>query len=138
MSEQKRYYYDCHLKAAYMEKYFGMKFLGSSRKSYGKRTFLEPVEYIEYKGKYHRVDHESGRQYHLVEDELYISPDCLHLLEPQEGDGIVSTQGTLRRVQSNQDNIIDETDCTVNEAQKIVRRIIQRSGLAFMWPKVEA
>lgn len=57
---------------------------------------------------------------------LYVHPDSLHLLEPKVGDFIVDAYGDVW-TKGNPPPPMREGD-----------KIIQRNGIAFMWPEVEA
>ncbi len=67
-------------------------------------------------------------------EKFYIHPNSLHLLEPQVGDVIYfkTKKGDL---------ILHETITGLEPNSKLLieqgAKIIQRNGIAFMWPEVE-
>lgn len=109
----KRYYYTDPLAAAWMAKHFGMRFYE------GLEPFEdgEPFE-IEQYGILKEAARQAWNECYSKNPYVYIHPDSLHLLEPNKAT----------------DHIIHDE----NEQGEILRsRIIQRNGLAFMWPESE-
>jgi len=109
-----RAFYTCHAKAAIMAKYHGMQFedeLGNPA------TYHYPI----------------GFSIEALNDDmigepvgwggvLYIRSDSMHKLEPQQGD-------------LHKSYAVESGWVVINYDKK--PRIIQRNGLAFMWPEVE-
>lgn len=105
-----RYFYTCHLSAAFMAKWYGMR--------YSNRLALN-------------YEHVSGD---TVEDwsnqgPYYIHPDSLPLLEPMVGD-LIYMETPMKR---------EWIHVERHDLQKDLRgyRIIQRQGRAFIWPEQE-
>ena len=111
-----RYFYTDPLAAAWMAKHFGMEFqFKSSDGGFFPLTEDAIIDAL--------------RPFKTLKDKAYINPNSLHLLEPQADD--VMMQGNLPYC------VIDSS---VNSAShEWVRdglaRIIQRNGIAFMWPE---
>jgi hypothetical protein len=80
---EKRYFYRDPLAAAWMAKHFGMKFTDAE----GERIFARMGRNLYRK---ERRPAETGRFYEVAVfvDKVYIHPDSLPLLEPQENDVI--------------------------------------------------
>lgn len=130
-----RYCYTDPLAAAWMAKHFGMKF------------------YWESKDKKHRIDYERAEQillecfdvqisgYGMSMDKsieldrglFYIHPDSVKLLEAQEGDMIAFQGETFAGAE-----VYMAADHTaIDFDPKEGTKIIQRNGIAFIWPEVE-
>lgn len=131
-----RAFYDCPLKAAYMVKYYGMK-LGQSDNGYstGWKEWIAPMELDAfYQG--------------LKISPAYIHPDSLHLLEPQEGDilecsGFSWEDSTLGYAVKEVYGVANKHEyeylIPINNVTGTSNfRILQRNGLAFMWPSFES
>lgn len=120
-----RYYYTDPLAAAWMAKYFGMKFTHGQ----GFEIYLSPHE--SWSGWYYT---QSGIRVHRHPNEtLYIHPDSVKLMEPQVGD-ILSVRSVLGK---------DKKPYYFYEYKGLaslpdIWKIIQHNGIAFMWPEVEA
>lgn len=115
-NEMLKYYYDCPIKAAWMAKYFGMKFEGG------------------YAAQFLALDAASQIRDKNERDYYYIHPDSLHLLEPREGDLVKATWvGKGAPV----------SQCLIYNAIEVlgsywhIGKIIQRNGIPFMWPEQE-
>lgn len=116
-----RYFYDDPLAAAWMAKHFGMRFTG-----------IIPPPPVTYSFKHDDVSPLFQR--------IYIHPDSLALLEPQLHDlvdfGWIHPCGQsfheISLMHTTFDAFCDESTCDYDS-----HRIIQRNGLAFMWPKEE-
>lgn len=120
-------YYDCALKAMWMNKYFGMEFVDEYR---------EPCKFsVEY-----------GTE---ILDKYYIHPDILHILEPQVGDLLHIVRGFCSYYKKVDDvakggtkNVTgiwsggEHWDITTKEPLHDWE-IIQRNGIAFIIPEVE-
>jgi hypothetical protein len=104
----KRYYYDDPLAASWMAKHFGMRF----------ETWTGGVP----------AD---------IGDlgNIYIHPDSLHLLEPQDMDVMEGT-GSLDRSFWKMMGVPPE-DEGKSYYDSVPARIIQRNGLVFHWPHTE-
>lgn len=119
-----KYFYNDPLAAAWMAKHFGMRF-----------NFICEDEGILYRPTNSDfIDSVCG----IWERIAYIHPDSLHLLEPHMGDYIIE------HAQTHDVFLIDDAgygkSCTLLEAQAWIKegdRIIQRNGMAFMWPESE-
>lgn len=110
-----RLFYDCPLKAAFMAKYFGMRF---ESKHSDALTVIGGDFYWKAGGGY------SGP--------AYIHPESLHLLEPIEDDIILRTNGYCQQVGW-------QIGIPKAKAQlEAGATIIQRGGAAFHWPDREA
>lgn len=112
----KKYYYSDPLAAAWMAKAFCMKFEEAYMKPYcNGALFLDAWDHQDYEGM-----------------RFTIEIDSLHLLEPQVGDAWLSDHG-LGKVQS------PASGRRCAEQMKDDNAIIvQRNGVAFIWPEVEA
>lgn len=149
MTEQKRYYYDDPLAAAWMAKHFGMKF----------QVFPTPEQIAEYESDqpwdweetYCFPDVEMIRDcLKAIENAsniICVHPASLHLLKPQEHDLVMFSWSALMYQTLAWVHEIRNGECIVacgpegpdNIAVPISEiTIIQRNGLAFMWPKEEA
>ena len=110
------YYYDCHIKMAYMAKYFGMKFVAVLHESWGIN-----------------VTHELKERY-------YINSNDLSLLEAREGD-VVSSGLSYHFLCGNSGifgtPIMSLSQVVGPEGMKVLR-IITRNGISFIWPEVSA
>lgn len=116
----KRYYYQCPIKATYMAKEFGMRFDDS---------FYVMCDYIIHEGE------NLGALIKInAPPKIYIHPDSLHLLKPQEGDLIEDPCEPNHFIFISH----DESWPLHKEFESGWFKIIQRNGKAFMWPEVEA
>lgn len=115
-----RYYYDCPIKAAYMAKYFNVTFAGSDGLE---RTYLGMADEI--------------IPSHLPEiaTPIYIHPDSLHILEPQEGDIYVDYWSD--RSPEYYTPLKEKPDNSLEPPNWVGYKIIQRNGKPFMWPESE-
>lgn len=114
-----KYYYDCPLKAGYMTQYFDMKF---------RNWRWDNVEF-----NFHPVN-----EYDDECEFLYIHPDSLILLEPQDGDTVQSNgksdyTGEYADYTKDIYTAGDRSIFTWDENSKI----IQRNGKPFFWPEIE-
>lgn len=125
-----RYYYKDALAAAWMAKHFGMKF---GLENCGKiewnciGTLDSPWTPLE--------DWKDIIDPISAHEKLYIHPDSLHLLEPQDGDYAENRAGNLCSLGGG-------AEIEVGEEREVRRRkngykIIQRNGVPFHWPEVE-
>ena len=114
---QPRFFYTDPLAAAWMAKHFGMRFM--TRKGIGSRGLLFS---------------QLLTAAHMNKEVAYlVSPDSEHMLEPQVGDTISTTdwdRGTFRM-------ITNDMRLKLSKGLRDVR-IIQRNGIAFHWPESEA
>jgi hypothetical protein len=117
-----RYYYDDPLAAAWMADKFGMRYVDGFNVSI-RGDADDPVTFANYFAA--RLD----------EPDMYIHPDSLSLLELQMGD-LVYIENWYDNPNSRfpyvQINIVELLERLKKEA---TCTIIQRNGLAFMWPK---
>lgn len=102
-----RYYYTCPIKAAYMAKYYGMRFVDCS-KEYDISDFV-------------RLDY--GDVYDDLDEKFYIHPDSLHLLEPVAGDLLIGPNNKVAMFYMGDTEPSDKC------------KIILRNGMVFMWPE---
>lgn len=112
-----KYYYTDPLAAAWMAKHFGMAFDIFAQPS-GVRVEKEKstAKYIAMLGDAYRC---------------YIHPDSLHLLEPKVGDLLLDDDPTDG---ANRTWHLEGMPDAIKAKWNI---IIQRNGIAFMWPEVE-
>jgi len=105
-----RYYYNCHLKAAYMQKYFAMEFSGID--------FQKNISPIKWANKL------------MVADKIYIHPNSLYLLEPYYYDLVQISNNIYTEINSS---------LTMSEILKTKKKIkiIYRRNHSFMWPEYE-
>lgn len=129
MTGKPRYYYTDPLAAAFMAKHFGVKFSAYPLSPRVDAFNIKP--YFDKNGDlcFCLISQEGKHQ--LFHDKLYIHPDSLHLLEPQVGDLTMY-------------KFIEQGGCVITPAwfsehlrKEQVESIIQRNGIAFMWPEVE-
>lgn len=121
-----KYYYTCPLKAAYMAKYFGMKYAlfhadGHIVSEIKRENIEKDVALGE--SEISRLFLQSGNF-----GKYYIHPDSLHLLEPMVGD-LVGYAGP----EANDFDVYSHDDwhgCPL-------KKIIQRNVIPFMWPESE-
>lgn len=117
-----KYFYTDPLAAAWMAKHHGMK-----TKSHSVLNGIVDDQISDY-----LMDADVGSDCHY-----YIHPDSLHLLEPQVGDVIsgIGGSGKLRT------RIVQEViEGAEDNASALIAKgctIIQRNGIAFMWPEGE-
>lgn len=109
-----RYFYTDPIAAAWMERHHGMSFYMNGYKIAQPTAFCHDV--IE-------EDKCNGRP-----EKYYIYPDSLHLLEPKVGDMIHAKPSPYL-------SFLWSRSCRSSVYENIT--IIQRNGLAFMWPEVE-
>lgn len=121
-----RYFYRDPLEAAFMSKYYGIRFLTS---------FMG----IEQEWKNKTTGHgESGWKYEISfgwdekHDRFFIHPDSEHILAPQVGDLGLDSNNVACLCDGN-----DWTQLGIRGFAKHPVRIIQRLGGAFMWPESE-
>lgn len=111
-----RYYYSDQLKAAYMAREFGMRFLrpdGSEvNLSHGMGREMGDDGWIEFIA--------------VPNDGDYIHPDSLSILQPQEGDLVEASTETEQYTFYYHAEMLAKSD-----------KIIQRQGKAFFWPERE-
>lgn len=113
-----RYFYTDPLAAAWMAKHFGMRFCDRT----GLSVSADPA-------MWYMADR------HYMAGSLFISPDSLHLLTPQVGDV------ALYSVPHKDAGQIHEYGPYIHpEAQHhlTIKKILERSGIAFHWPEQEA
>lgn len=134
----KRYYYNCPIAAAYMEKNFGMKYLVEidyTISSPFDRPVVKEKRTIECDGtdiilmNYGRETCEHGT--------IYIHPDSLKLLEPIIGDLYLINDDGLLDEHKNTTIVIDAA-LIQGWDNRFDGQIILRNGKAFIWPEVEA
>lgn len=112
-----RYFYTDPLAAAWMAKHFGMKFWNEQHE-----ICVIPL-----------VDAEK-------DGNIYIHPDSMHLLEPRDNDIVtkVKEDGDWYDVGHVYDKQFrDGNPYGDEQAFEGDERIIQRNGIAFMWPESE-
>lgn len=118
-----RYFYTDPLAATWMAKHYGMRFRYNNGDVFqdSGEWFTLPMEMPSYL--------------------FFIHPDSLHLLEPQVGDVLRKgatdkTRVDLRLVDAG----VNDHEFWLTISKKFIERgyqIIQRKGLAFMWPETE-
>lgn len=129
----KRYFYTDPLAAAWMAKHFGIAFETPDGRSLtckdGKLFFPMPHPGIE-----------GAIIWVISEDEHYIHPDSLHLLEPKVGDLVQfiayddTTQPHLQGYRTWWKPYLGDWAIPRDASDT---RIIQRDGKAYHWPEVE-
>lgn len=137
MNTHKKYYYADPLAAAWMAKHFGMKF--DVDYGAGEKTL----------DRYHEIAILSVPP-KIPALKFFIPPDNLHILEPQEGD-LAQHNNVFSKCKKggkqfgimlthNKHFVIggDEPSLNISEPQEINVKIIQRNGIPFMWPEIEA
>lgn len=107
-----KYFYRDPLDAAYMAKHFGMQF-----------TDMFEVAGIYASGKYRQNKD-------IFDCNIYIRATSLHLLEPRVNDLVKSKTSRIAC-----GLILDEQHCAKITMETHV--IIQRDGIAFIWPESE-
>lgn len=112
-----RYYYTDPLAAAWMAEYFGMRFIGDE----GQDLDLADGCGFWRGGTYYFYDNEKL---------IYIHPDSVHLLEPQEGDllWVATPEGLAAE--------FHQSPSPYGGNQEVIETI-QRNGKAFHWPEQE-
>lgn len=124
---RKRYYND-PLAAAWMAKHFGMRF-----------TVDKDNEHPYFSGGFIGImmsdgNRTLGSRPHHPDELLYIHPDSLHLLDHNAGDVcecmIIDSKGSYN-------DMIFRPFVFEQIPDKSFNRIIQRNGIAFMWPEKE-
>lgn len=122
-----KYYYTDPLAAAWMEKNFGMK-IDAELPVQVRPTFLNYSR----DGGYDFL-----RTYKLeTGNNLYIHPDSVKLLEPQEGDEGVDKSNSQCEFKNGQWLIDVDLDAVFYANEPV--KIDKRNGIPFMWPEVEA
>ncbi|GEM_PF-4272045 len=117
-----RYFYTDPLAAAWMAKHFGMKFKMQCAEAELSCTLLSPL---------HNHDDGEGLLY-------YIQPESLHILEQQKDDLCIGLDEPVIYVQPISE--LTEEEKQQRKAPKttvFIGEIIQRGGVAFMWPEIE-
>lgn len=114
MNANTRYFYDCPLKATYMAKYFGFNFETSIVDK--SLDILDQIDSVQ---------------------KFYLHPDSLHLLEAQVGDVFFNKESNGVALIS----VLAKAMLT-SENEEIMKakndiKIIQRNGVAFIWPEIE-
>lgn len=123
-----KYFYTDPLAAAWMAKHFGVRFCD---KDNGEIFILMDKDM---RFCYRWKDHwGTDRSLIFLEDKFYIHPDSAKLLEPQEGDLIEYKDGQLTWVPAN-----GNFPFFARKSFSGDLKVIQRNGIAFMWPEVEA
>lgn len=102
-----KYFYKDPLAAAWMAKHFGMRFQDNG---YEASPYEELLSHYDAGG--------DGKTF----PKYYIHPDSLHLLEPQRGDRL-DVVSTLK---------LDVVNPFIRPTE-----IVQRNGIAFMWPEIK-
>jgi hypothetical protein len=114
-----RFFYADPLAAAWMSKHFGMTFINDLPDDRGWSFQIVSVREISLSNEMTFVlsSVTAGNRF-------YVHPKSLHLLEPQDGDLVVTkTWGHLQNY---------------DERIKVpITRIMQRGGVFFMWPESE-
>lgn len=128
-----RYFYIDPLAAAWMAKHFGMKF----ENGIFFEEFLESTEWGTqpgrwiYRGDQEFIEENKENQSHPIwPNKVYIHPDSVKLLEPQIDDLVETTVDFC-------------VDCGAEYGHYFkghypIKKIIQRNGIAFMWPEAES
>jgi len=150
---EKRYFYDCPLKAAYMKKHHGMKLQvhhSFENEDYG---FLDVIGIYEYDEAWGDIEYIQaikqnegyGEQSFQFDPDcgkvFYIHPDSVPLLEPQMGD-VIKQWGSLAGVpiydigERNGNPVYFMPDSSYNYFESM-EKIIQRDGKPFFWPERE-
>lgn len=115
--EKPRYFYTEPLAAAWMAKHFGMRLHDGA---FVEPTSAPPEEIASW-----------------GDGLIYIHPNSLNLLEPQVGDLLRGDEHTIPQIR-----YMDVPDSEqMGAGVALMRRgfkIIQRNGIAFMWPESEA
>lgn len=120
-----RYYYEDPLAAAWMAKHFGMQFEGYDE------IEIDMGEILSAALKPHDV-----RINYIVPSIFIIRLDSLHLLEPLEGD-LCRIRLPIKYDGTDQHVTAYSAENKLPKSSEFVA-IIQRNGIAFMWPKTEA
>lgn len=115
-----RYFYRDPLAAAWMEKNHSMKFTFK-----GYASWNDGIKVSIVCGETN--DYESIITY-ATDGKYYIHPDSLHLLEPQAGDMDSNGSRFYENYWLNDAGTYDHSPSC---------KIIQRNGIAFMWPERE-
>jgi hypothetical protein len=125
-----RYFYKDPLEAAWMAKRFGMRFPKAKSGHYKPSTLAAHQNWKE-------------RGFQTQPDKYYIHPDSLHLMEPQVGDMISHFGLRAWRIDSMDDYAYFHPNMPNESIGRFTLKadkptIIQRNGMAFMWPESEA
>lgn len=131
-----RYFYTDPLEAAWMSKRFGMQFneiMGKDGKSNLSKSDggAFAARYIE------NLDFPEGQRY-------YIHPDSLYLLEPRDDDVGIWNQEWSGYAHEGRytypvfGKYASREPYTAADYRPPMHTIIQRNGIAFMWPESEA
>ncbi len=115
-----KYYYDCPLEAAYMAKNFGMRFIAPLN---AKFDWKSPDSYMS-----------RNREWILINGKLYIHPDSVAMLEPRDDDLCEVVDDDMFCVDCGG---VYGYGCDIIERQNKFKKIIQRDGKPFFWPKME-
>lgn len=121
-----RYFYTDPLAAAWMAKHFGMRLSLSAFDSDEVKLYNGEVKLL----CNTLVVCSTGFVAGLADGKFYIHPDSVKLLEPQEGD--VCEHPMLK----NYYHIDGEENS--RWANDLRMKIIQRNGIAFMWPETDS
>lgn len=128
-----RYYYDCPIKAAYMEQYHGIKLVWNSPMA-GQSASWDCMT----DGTTGYIVAHMDMAVHIVKklsngNKIYIHPDSLPLLEPQDRDKLGKGGASLE--------VREDFYPTIKDAKKLIKDfgfiIERRNGLPFMWPESE-
>lgn len=140
MTTNKKMYYDCALKAAYMVKNFGVKFICGEPYS--------PKEYDDYEKLLLRyTEIENGRGYcspntvyfdFSWESKIYVHPESRHIFEPQEFDLCEREQGgTVWLMDENRELSLGTEYQSRWYEFTDKYKIIQRNNRPFITPEIE-
>lgn len=130
------YFYTDPLAAAWMSKHFGMKF----RCDWMDIGDQEPVYYDTDPLTILQIPPE---QRNHCQYKIYIHPDSLHMLHGQVGDWIETQTENYGKIYKDFKQVadVDEDYVSIHRENDWAHgdyKIIQRNGIAFMWPEVEA
>jgi hypothetical protein len=126
----KRYFYTDPLAAAWMAKQFGMTFQQRALVPRGPDGSIDGGDFFECHAAWQDWQIDSP-----LHSRYFINPDSLHLLEPKIGDLVelhYLVSGTFHCVSVGAHMIH-----SLESDTETVNRIIQRNGVAFMWPESE-
>lgn len=132
-----RYFYKDPLAAAWMAKHFGMKFLAKSTDDEGAEIEVDAgLRFIDFDDRFDEL----WKHDFCYLGKLYIRPDSVHLLDHRIDD--------LVRMVYMDDSVgfvvLDEYDFTHQGMIDSMRNltinpvVLQRNGIPFHWPEVEA
>ena len=129
-----KHFYKDPLAAAWMAKHFGMEFFVRYKRFDGivessKFTFSNIIKYTTDKWPQTWVNG------------FYIRPDSLHILEPEVGDDLQFPDYDQVKRYTDEECVINEhyrtRDWEATASHYGQPKIIQRNGIAFMWPESE-